>query len=154
MKPAALILVILGVALALACGSPPATPTIEVSPTPTSVLHAPLTPTPIIIRIPQNTLPPNATLLPSGTRNDPDYRGSGYTTPTPTVIRGTPTNPPTTPTAIPPTPIPIPLSPELTQGVQALVHCVGHTAEYWLEYGPPEMTDELVQCINNFLEAN
>ncbi len=151
MKPVALTLVILGITLALACGSPPATPTIEEQPTPTSILHALLTPTPkpIVTRMPQNTLPPNATLLPIETRNDPNYRGSGYTTPTPTAASAL------TPTPIAaPNPVDIPLSPELTQGVEALVHCAGQTVDYWLEHGPPAMNDELVQCLNDFLEAN
>ena len=44
-----------------------------------------------------------------------------------------------------------PLPPELTDGVQALVRCAGETEVYWLEHGPPRMTLELVQCLNDGL---
>ena len=44
-----------------------------------------------------------------------------------------------------------PLPPELTDGVQALVRCAGETEVYWLEHGPPRMTSELVQCLNDGL---
>lgn len=58
-----------------------------------------------------------------------------------------------TPTPLPtPTPTPNPFPAELTAGVDALVHCVGRTAEYWLEHGPPRLEADLVACLNSYLE--
>ena len=54
----------------------------------------------------------------------------------------------------PPVPVAMPLPQEVTQGVQALVHCAGQSETYWLESGPPPMDAELVSCLNDYLEAN
>ena len=80
---------------------------------------------------------------PDNNSNNPDY--VAYVTATPT----TPTVTPISPSAPD-----VPFDPTLTQGVEALISCQGNTQEYWLEHGPPEMTDDLVQCINDFLEAD
>ena len=52
-----------------------------------------------------------------------------------------------------PTPVDFPLPAELTAGVEALVRCAGRDADYWLERGPPRLTAVLVQCMNEYLEA-
>ena len=79
------------------------------------------------------TLPAASTILPTST-------AMPVAAPT---VEPTPTMPPM------PT-----FQPELTQGVKALVHCAGNTEEHWLEHGPPSMTAELVECLNDMLEAN
>ena len=48
----------------------------------------------------------------------------------------------------------IALPSEITQGIDALIHCAGHDTGHWLANGPPRMTGELVQCLNEYLEAN
>ena len=71
-----------------------------------------------------------------------------------TVANGEPSVEQPTPDATPaagPSPTTKPLPPELTDGVQALVRCAGETEVYWLEHGPPRMTPELVQCLNDGL---
>ena len=70
------------------------------------------------------------------------------------VANGEPSVEQPTPDATPgpgPSPMTKPLPPELTDGVQALVRCAGETEVYWLEHGPPKMTSELVQCLNDGL---
>ena len=99
-----------------------------------------ITPAPTIstIILPTVTRPDNLVENPNYDGNNPDEGRYATITPEPTIIPQQS----------------IPLSPELTQGIHALISCRGNTEEYWLEHGPPEMTDELVECINNFLEAN
>lgn len=53
-----------------------------------------------------------------------------------------------------PTPLAIPLPAEVTDGVRAVAACTGKPESFWLEHGPPALDAELVQCINEYLEAN
>ncbi len=64
----------------------------------------------------------------------------------------TPATPPTTsPTTTPPArPTTVPLPIDVTHGVDALISCAGNTPEYWLENGPPDMTADLVECLNTY----
>ena len=57
-----------------------------------------------------------------------------------------------TATLVPTLVMPLPVS--ATQGVDALIFCVGQTEAYWLENGPPPMTEEMVECLQTYLEDN
>lgn len=157
MKIALVVLFVLGLlilgGLTVACssGSEP-TP---LSPVPTSTVTATVTPTPEPtpdLEAERNealAYLSNPDIYPSPTPCPPDAENpfcslfpTATLTPVPTVI----------PIPIPGTPPPLPG--ELTQGVRALVHCAGETEEYWLEHGPPNMTTDLVMCLNAYLEAN
>ena len=144
-------LCILAVGVLLACSTssaPVATtgaPTIE---TPTRTPTLAPTPEPTIAPTLAPTIAPTPTSQPI-----PTPTSQPIPTPTPTP---TPTSQPTpTPTpTVAPTPTLVPLPDELTQGIQALVHCAGKSVEHWLEHGPPGMTADLVSCLNEYMEAN
>ena len=128
-------LCILAVGVLLACSTPSA---------PVATTGAPTIETPTRTRTPTLAPTPEPTIAPTLA---PTIAPTPTSQPIPT-----PTSQPIpTPT---PTPTLVPLPDELTQGIQALVHCAGKSVEHWLEHGPPDMTVELVGCLSEYLEAN
>ena len=94
-----------------------------------------------------DTSPENSTAAPTYAQAIPTHLAATVS-PTEIVL------PITTVRSEPPVPVAVPMSPEITQGIDAIVYCAGMNPDYWLEYGPPPMNAEIVDCLNSYLEAN